>query len=52
MLALLELFHVTLDPDTKPEPLTVKEMSCVPPATAPLGVIDVIVEVTVGEAPR
>ena len=52
MLALPEPFQVTLDPETKPEPLTVKAMSFVCPATAPLGLIELIVELIVGEAPR
>ena len=39
MLVLPEPFQVTLDPETKPEPLTVKAMSFVCPATAPLGLI-------------
>ncbi len=46
------LFQVTLDPETKPEPLTVKAMSFVCPATAPLGLIELIEELIVGEAPR
>lgn len=50
-LALLELFQVTVEPATNPEPFTVRGTSGWP-TTAPLGVIDVIVEVTVGEAPR
>jgi hypothetical protein len=52
MLALPLLFQVTLDPATKPEPVTVNNISCCVPALAPLGVIDVIEELTVGEAPR
>jgi hypothetical protein len=45
-------FQMTLEPATKPEPLTAKETSLVPPATAPLGVIELIEELIVGEAPR
>lgn len=52
MLALPLLFQVTFDPETKPAPVTVKEMSLGVPAFAPLGVMEVIVELTVGEAPR
>ena len=37
MLVLPEPFQVTLDPETKPEPLTVKAMSFVCPSIAPLG---------------
>jgi len=50
-LVLLELFQVTAEPGTNPEPFTVRGISGWP-TTAPLGVIDVMVEVTVGEAPR
>ena len=50
-LVLLELFQVTLEFATNPEPVTLTRMSgC--PATAPLGLMEVIEEVTVGEAPR
>lgn len=52
VLALLELFQVTLDPDTNPEPFTVIRMSWLAGAVAPLGVIEVIEELTVGVAPR
>lgn len=52
MLALPELFQVTLEPATNPVPLTVKRMSWLTGAVAPLGVIDVISELTVGDAPR
>ncbi|HYT06859.1 MAG TPA: hypothetical protein VEL77_04345 [Rugosimonospora sp.] len=53
MLVLLELFQVTLEFATNPEPLTVRGLMSWPcPAMAPLGVIDVIVELIVGEAPR
>lgn len=50
-LVLLELFQVTLEFATKPAPFTV---SRIPgwPATAALGVIELIEELTVGEAPR
>jgi hypothetical protein len=52
VLALLELFQVTLDPATNPEPFTVKRTSWFVGAVAPLGVIEVMEEVTVGVAPR
>ena len=52
MLALPELFHVTFEPATNPAPLTVSRMSWLTGAVAPLGVIDVIDELTVGGAPR
>ena len=52
VLALLELFQVTLDPATNPEPFTVIRTSWFAGAVAPLGVIEVIEEVTVGVAPR
>src|ERR1700733_1104853 len=52
VLALPELFHVTLEPATNPAPLTVSRMSWLTGAVAPLGVIDVIDELTVGVAPR
>lgn len=45
-------FQVTLDPATNPEPVTVKGMSLGVPAFAPLGLIDVMEELTVGDAPR
>ena len=49
----LLVFQVTIEPVTKPEPKTVIGlMSCFWPAVAPLGLIDVMDEVTVGEAPR
>ena len=51
-LVLFEEFHVTLDPAANPEPFTVKRMSLLAGAFAPLGVIDDIAELTVGEAPR
>ena len=51
-LVLLELFQVTEEPATNPEPLTVKRMSLVAGAFAPLGLIDEIEELTVGDAPR
>ena|SRR5689334_4997807 len=51
MLVLLELFQVTVDPATNPEPLTCNRISGLP-AVAPLGVMEVIEELTVGEAPR
>ena len=51
-LVLLELFQVTLEPATNPEPFTVKGMSWLAGAFVPLGVIELIDEVTVGEAPR
>ena len=49
---LSELLQVTEEPTTNPEPLTVKRMSRPASAFAPLGVIDVIEELTVGVAPR
>ena len=52
VLVLLELFQVTLEPATNPEPFTVRRMSWLAGATAPLGVIEVIEELTVGVAPR
>jgi hypothetical protein len=52
VLALLELFQVTLEPATNPEPFTVRRMSWFTGALAPLGVIEVIEELTVGVAPR
>ncbi len=52
VLALLELFQVTLDPATNPEPFTVIRTSWFAGAVAPLGVIEVMEEVTVGVAPR
>jgi hypothetical protein len=51
-LVLFEEFHVTLDPAANPEPFTVKRMSLLAGAFAPLGVIELIEELTVGEAPR
>ena len=48
----MELFHVTLEFATNPEPFTVKRTSWFVGAVAPLGVIEVIEEVTVGVAPR
>ena len=50
-LVLLELFQVTLEFATKPAPLMVMRISGWP-ATAALGVIELIEELTVGEAPR
>src|SRR5690349_20658045 len=50
-LALLELFQVTVDPATNPEPFTCNRISELP-TVAPLGVMEVIEELTVGEAPR
>ena len=49
----LLVFQVTMEPVTKPEPRTVIGlMSCFWPAVAPLGLIDEMDEVMVGEAPR
>ena len=47
----LLLFQVALEPLTNPEPLMSKGVSSAP-ATAPLGVIELIEELIVGEAPR
>jgi len=52
VLVLLLLFHVTLEPETKPEPLIVNWTSLLLPAVAPLGLMELIEEVTVGVAPR
>jgi len=52
VLGLLEAFQVTIDPATNPAPVTVKRISCCAGATAPLGVMEVIEELTVGVAPR
>jgi hypothetical protein len=52
VLGLLELFQVTLEFATNPEPVTVRSTSWLAGAFAPLGEIDVIEELTVGEAPR
>jgi hypothetical protein len=52
MLALLELFHVTFEFATNPEPFTVRNMSWFAGAIAALGVIELIEELTTGEAPR
>lgn len=52
MLVLLELFQVTLDPATNPAPVTVRRMSWLAGAFVALGVIELIEEVTVGDAPR
>ena len=46
-------FQVTMEPATNPEPRTMRGlMSCFWPEMAPLGLIDRIDEVIVGEAPR
>lgn len=52
VLTLLELFQVTVEPATNPEPLTVIRMSWLAGAVAPLGLMELIEELTVGEAPR
>lgn len=52
VLVLLELFQVTLEFATNPEPFTVRRMSWLAGAVAALGVIEVIEELTVGVAPR
>lgn len=52
-LGLPEAFQVTLEPETNPEPVTVKRRSgWFGSAFVPLGLIEVIEELTVGEAPR
>lgn len=51
MLALLDVFQVTLEPATNPEPMTVMRISAWP-TTAPLGVMEVIEELMIGDAPR
>jgi len=51
-LVLLELFQVAFDPATNPEPFTVKRMSWPGDAFAPLGEMEVIEELMVGDAPR
>ena len=51
-LVLLELFQVTSEPAANPEPSTVMRMSRFVPAIAPLGEMEVIEELTMGEAPR
>jgi len=53
MLVLLEPLQVTLEPATNPEPVTVRGLMSWPcPAMAPLGVIELMEELIVGEAPR
>ena len=51
-LVLLELFQVTFDPAANPAPSTVKRMSWLDDAFAPLGLMEVIEELMVGDAPR
>jgi hypothetical protein len=52
-LVLPEVFHVTVEFATNPEPVTVRGlMSWACPAIAPLGLIELIEELIVGEAPR
>jgi hypothetical protein len=52
-LELPEEFHVTFEFATNPEPLTVRRMSgWFGAAPVPLGLIEVIEELMVGEAPR
>lgn len=51
-LVLLELFQVTVEPATNPAPFIVKRTSWLAGAVAPLGVMEVIEELTVGDAPR
>jgi hypothetical protein len=52
VLALPEVFQVTFEPATNPEPVMVKRMSWLAGALAPLGLIELIEDVTVGVAPR
>ena len=52
VLVLLELFQVTEEPATNPEPFTVKRTSWPAGAVAPLGLMELMEELTVGEAPR
>jgi hypothetical protein len=53
VLELPEVFHVTFEFATNPEPVTVKRMSgWFAAAFAPLGLIKLIEELTVGLAPR